>query len=320
MMGWFRQHPISICVVLLIISSTLFLVFNVSDFGFALPLRSKKLLALCVVGIAVGISTLIFQTVTNNPILTPALLGYDALYVLIKSLMVFFLGAAGLSTLSPLFKFSLEVVIMLGLSLLLFRLLFTKQNQDLTRLILVGVIFGVLFRSLSALVARLISPDEFITVQSVSYAQFNTINTQLLMISTVMCMACVVAVWRVRFACDILMLGRAFAINLGIDYQKLTLYLLVIIAILVSVSTALVGPITFFGLLVCALTNQLTSSMHHTKRLILVSLVSMLCLVGGQMLFEHILKMAGVLSVAIELIGGLVFLWLVLREFRHDNS
>lgn len=317
---WLKTHPIWLCLGVLMISSVLFLTLGVSDWGFALPLRGTKLLALMTVGFAIGTSTLLFQTLTHNPILTPALLGFDALYVLIKSLMVFFLGVASLASIPKLAQFSLEVGLMLGLSLMLFRLLFTKHSQDLTRLILVGVVFGVLFRSLSSLVARMISPDEFVTIQSASYAQFNTINTQVLGISMLICAAAAVVMYRLRHQCDILLLGKYPAINLGINYQKLTLLLLGLIALLVAVSTAMVGPVTFFGLLVCALTNQLSSSMHHGKHANQCQTLAMSCLVFGQLLFEYVLKMAGVLEVVIELFGGVMFLWLVFRQYNKKGS
>lgn len=314
------NHPKSIASIVLLISMILFLTINVhGHWNFALPLRSKKLLALMVVGYAIGVSTLLFQTLTHNPILTPSLLGFDSLYVLLQSLLVFFLGAISFTSLNPIAKFSLEIVLMFGASLLLFKLLFSKSSQDLTRLILVGVIFGVLFRSLSALIARLINPDDFVVVQSASYAQFNTINPQLLGISLFICIISALFIWHWRFQCDVLMLGKAQAINLGINYQRLAFGLLTVIAVLVATATALVGPVTFFGLLVCALTNRMARHMYHSERLILVSLVAMICLVLGQTVFEQILGMAGVLSVVIELAGGLVFLILIFMSQRRSS-
>ena len=313
-----KAHPKSISALILLISMILFLTVNVhGHWDFALPLRGKKLLALLVVGYAIGVSTLLFQTLTHNPILTPSLLGFDSLYVLLQSLLVFFLGAISFTSLNPITKFSLEIFLMFGASLLLFKLLFSKSSQDLTRLILVGVIFGVLFRSLSALIARLINPDDFVVVQSASYAQFNTINPQLLGISLFICVISALFIWRWRFQCDVLMLGKAQAINLGINYQRLAFGLLTVIAVLVATATALVGPVTFFGLLVCALTNRMARHMYHSERLILVSLVAMICLVLGQTVFEQILGMAGVLSVVIELAGGLVFLALIFMSQRR---
>lgn len=306
------DHPKSVASIILVIAMTLFLTLNVNGYwDFALPLRGKKLLALMVVGYAIGVSTLLFQTLTHNPILTPSLLGFDSLYVLLQSVLVFFLGAISFTSIDPIAKFMLEIFLMFGASMLLFQLLFSKTSQDLTRLILVGVIFGVLFRSLSALIARLINPDDFVVVQSASYAQFNTVNPQLLSISVIICGITGLFVWRWRYQCDVLMLGKAQATNLGINYQRLAFGLLTVIAVLVATATALVGPVTFFGLLVCALTNRLARNMYHSERLILVSLVAMICLVLGQTIFEQILGMAGVLSVVIELAGGLVFLLLI---------
>ncbi|WP_443542074.1 iron chelate uptake ABC transporter family permease subunit [Psychrobacter sp. T6-3] len=284
---------------------------------FALPLRGKKLLALMVVAYAIGVSTLLFQTLTHNPILTPSLLGFDSLYVLLQSLLVFFLGSISYTSIDPIAKFGLEIALMFGASLLLFKVLFSKRSQDLTRLILVGVIFGVLFRSLSALIARLINPDDFVVVQAASYAQFNTLNPKLLGVSLVICMLSAIVVWRWRYQCDVLMLGKPQAINLGINYQRLAFGLLSVIAVLVATATALVGPVTFFGLLVCALTNRITRRMYHSERLVLVSLVAMICLVLGQAVFEQLLNMAGVLSVVIELAGGIVFLLLIFMTHRR---
>ena len=311
-------HPILVATVILLLSALLFLTVNVNGhWDFALPLRGKKLMALMVVGYAIGVSTLLFQTLTHNPILTPSLLGFDSLYVLLQSLLVFFLGAIGFTGINPVAKFGLEVTLMFGASLLLFKVLFSKSSQDLTRLILVGVIFGVLFRSLSALVARLINPDDFVVVQSASYAQFNTVNPQLLGISIAICALSAVVIWRWRYQCDVLMLGKGQAINLGIHYQRLAFGLLTMIAVLVATATALVGPVTFFGLLVCALTNRLATTMSHSQRLVLVTLIAMICLVLGQAIFEQVLGMAGVLSVVIELAGGLVFLVLIFLTHRN---
>ncbi len=315
-----RRHPIISCALLLAVSCALFLTVNVvGNWQFVLELRTKKLLALMVVGFAIGTSTLLFQTLTHNPILTPALLGFDSLYVLIKSVMVFSLGSIGMAAIPATAKFSMEVLIMLGLSLLLFRLLFTKHSQDLTRLILVGVVFGLLFRSLSYLVARMIDPEEFVTVQAASYAQFNTVNADVLSFAIVLCIIAAAIMYRLRHQCDILLLGRLPAINLGIDYTRLSLKLLALIALLVAVSTAMVGPVTFFGLLVCALTNQLTRSMQHGTRLVLVSILAMTCLVFGQLIFEQLLGMAGVLEVVIELLGGLVFIVLIMHQYRRTR-
>lgn len=313
--------PVIISFVLLVISAILFMTLGANgNWDFVLGFRGEKLLALLIVGYAIGVSTLLFQSLTHNPILTPSLLGFDSLYILIQSVLVYFLGAINLFTNQPLLKFGLEIGLMIGASLLLFRLLFTRSNHDLSRLILVGIVFGVFFRSLSTLVARLINPEDFIVIQAASFAQFNTINSTLMYASLAICIISAILIWRWRYQIDILMLGRAYAINLGINYQSLALRLLIVIAILVATSTAFVGPVVFLGLLVCALTNRICQTMNHSERLVLASLISMLCLVMGQTLFERLLGMASVLSVVIELVGGITFIVLIFSQFRKQKS
>ncbi|PNK60096.1 iron chelate uptake ABC transporter family permease subunit [Psychrobacter sp. FDAARGOS_221] len=311
--------PVCLSLLLAVVSCVLFISLNAhGNWDFVIPFRSQKLIALMIVGYSIGVSTLLFQSLTHNPILTPSLLGFDALYVLIQSVLIYFLGTVNIFTHQPLLKFGLELLLMVGASLLLFRLLFTRSEQSLSRLILVGIVFGVLFRSLSNLVARLISPEDFVIVQALSFAQFNTINTTMMWVSLAVCAISAVFVWRWRYQIDVLLLGRNYAINLGIDYQALTLKLLVIIALLVATATSFVGPVIFLGLLVCALTNRISRSMYHSERLVLVSLVSIICLVLGQALFEQVLGMAGVLAVVIELLGGIVFIALILKQYRKQ--
>ena len=110
------------------------------------------------------------------------------------------------------------------------------------------------------------------------------------------------------------MLGRDQTVNLGINYTRNTLWILLWIAALTATSTAVVGPVSFFGLLVAALTNHLASSMKHAMRLPLAFCTAGILLVGGQTLFEHLLGMKAVLSVVVEFAGGLVFLYLILRK------
>lgn len=302
---------ILILSALLILSAALFLTWNAQGtWDFVLPLRAKKLAALLLVAYAVGVSTLLFQTITHNPILTPSILGFDALYVFLQTA----LGGLGYAQLAPLGKFSLELAAMLGGSLLLFSLLLKQGGRDLARMILIGVVFGVLFRSLSSLLQRMIDPEEFTAAQAATFASFNSVNTQMLAYSGVLMLISVPFLWRERHRLDVHLLGRDQVINLGIHYQRHTLWILFWIALLVASATATVGVVSFFGLLVCALVNAFSGSLKHSVRLPMAFLIAAVMLVLGQTVFEHLLGMKAVLSVVIEFVGGLVFLWLVLEK------
>lgn len=259
-------------------------------------------------------STQLFQTLTNNPILTPSILGFDSLYVFLQTLLVFTLGGVGYSSLPLTGKFGFELVIMMGGSLLLFYTLIKQGGRDLSRMILIGVIFGILFRSLSSLLSRMIDPEEFTAAQANMFATFNTVHSELLGIGAVVLLISAAVIWRERHRLDVYLLGRNQAINLGINYTRNTLWLLLWIAALVATATAVVGPVSFFGLLVAALANHFSPSVKHSVRLPMTFCVGGILLVGGQTIFEHFLGMQAVLSVVVEFAGGLVFLYLVLKK------
>ncbi|WP_373795789.1 iron chelate uptake ABC transporter family permease subunit [Neisseria dentiae] len=309
------KRSLWLAAALLLASCVLFLTLNANgNWDFILPLRAAKLASLLLVAYAVGVSTLLFQTVTNNPILTPSILGFDALYVFLQTLLVALLGGAGYTHLPVLGKFGFELAAMIGGSLLLFQMLLRQGGRDLARMILIGVIFGILFRSLSSLLQRLIDPEEFAVAQAYTFASFNSVNQQMLAISAAILFISAFWIWRERFRLDVLMLGRDQAVNLGIHYTRNTLLLLVWVAVLVATSTALVGPVSFFGLLVVALANHFAPNMKHSVRLPMAFLTAGILLVAGQTVFEHVLGMKAVLSVVVEFAGGLVFLWLVLKK------
>jgi iron complex transport system permease protein len=301
--------------VLVIVSIVCFMTLGAKgSWSFVLPFRGRKLLALCLVAYSVAVSTVLFQTVTNNRILTPSIMGFDALYVLIQTAIVFFLGIGALGTLNPQAQFVTEVLVMVGFSGLLFRWLFLGEERSLHLLVLVGIIFGILFRSLSQFMQRLLDPNAFNVLQDSFFASFATMDTSLLLVSSVIVVGVTTITWRLGHSFDVLSLGRSQAINLGIDYKRTVVIILTLVSILVAVSTALVGPITFFGLLVASLAHSLVGNSRHRFVLPAAVLLAIVCLVGGQTVLERVFAFDTALSIIIEFLGGIVFIYLVLRR------
>ena len=48
---------------------------------------------MAITGVAIAYSTVIFQTITHNRILTPSIMGLDSLYLLVQTVVIFFLGS-----------------------------------------------------------------------------------------------------------------------------------------------------------------------------------------------------------------------------------
>ncbi|NGP17413.1 iron chelate uptake ABC transporter family permease subunit [Devosia aurantiaca] len=301
--------------LLALLSIALFMTLGAKgNWSFVLGFRGKKLLSLVLVAYAVAVSTVLFQTVTNNRILTPSIMGFDALYMLIKTSTVFFLGVGALTSIDSQLQFVVEVLAMVTFSGLLFRWLFLGEERSLHLLVLVGIIFGILFRSMSALMQRMLDPGAFNVLQDTMFASFATTDPTLLGISTVIVLAVSVVGWRLMHSFDVLSLGRAHAINLGVDYKRTVAIILVLVAILVSVSTALVGPVTFFGLLIATLAHGLIGQSKHRYVLPAAVLLAIVALVGGQTLLERVFAFDTALSIIIEFLGGAVFIFLVLRR------
>jgi len=312
------SRPVLVLIILAalaVVSVTCFMVLGAKgSWSFVIPFRGRKLLALCLVAYSVAISTVLFQTVTNNRILTPSIMGFDALYVLLKTAMVFFLGAGALAGLDPQLQFGVEVVVMVAFSGLLFRWLFLGEERSLTLLVLVGIIFGILFRSLSQFMQRLLDPNAFNVLQDSFFASFATVEPTLLTVASAIVVLASLVAWRYGHSFDVLSLGRAQAINLGLDYRRVVSVILMLVAVLVAVSTALVGPITFFGLLVASLAHSLLGTSRHRYVLPAAALLAIVCLVGGQTILERVFAFDTALSIIIEFLGGIVFIILVLRR------
>lgn len=282
---------------------------------FVLGLRLSQLAGLAQVAVAVAVSTVIFQTITANRILSPSIMGLDALYLFCQTILVFVLGGVGYALLPSAWKFLGEVMLMMALSLALF-LPMLRRRSDMMLMILTGVVLGLLFRSLSALVARLIDPNEFAVLQGASFARFQSLDPELATIGAVVTLAGALIAWRMRHVLDVLALGRDTAIGLGLDWNRQVTGLLLLVACLVATSTALVGPLAFLGLLVVALAERICGTRKHAILLPAASAVSVIVLVGAQALGRWGVGGGTVISVIVEFAGGLVFLALLFSRRR----
>jgi iron complex transport system permease protein len=287
------------------------------SWDYALMQRSRRIAAMVVVGVAIAVSTVLFQTVTNNRILTPEIMGFDRLFVLIQTFGVFFLGAATVTTADPRLRFAVEVVVLVAFGAVLYRSLFGRTERDVHVLVLLGVVLGSVFTSLTLLVSRLIDPNDFLTLQDLLFASFNSVDRQLLALSAVVVGGVVLGVWRLLPRLDVVALGRDTALGLGVEHRRVVNRALLAVAVLVAVATALVGPVTFLGLLVANLARQLLGTHRHAWVLPGAALLAVLALAGGQLVLEQVFGFNSALSIVINFVGGIVFIALLLREPRQ---
>ncbi|CAH8226450.1 iron chelate uptake ABC transporter permease subunit VctG [Vibrio aestuarianus] len=287
---------------------------NLDNYQYFLSRRVPKVLAIVLAGIAIAQSSLAFQTITHNRILTPSIMGFDSLYMFVQVMVVVLFGGLSSYALNPYVNFSLSVAVMLAFSSLLFAFYFRRQQSNLMALLLLGVILGQLFSNISSFFIMLMDPNDFSSVQANMFASFNNVKVELVYWVTPLLLLVCFGLFQMHRLLDVFWLDNDNAVSLGVDVRLVTRNVLMLSAILIAISTALVGPVMFFGLLVTNLTREWFRSYQHQTLLIGCSAISVCALLSGQWLVEKVFQFETTLSVVINFIGGIYFLSLLLRN------
>lgn len=307
---------ISLLLLLTLFAIVIFMTINVTgNLSYILWRRSWIVLTMLLVAFAVSLATVLFQTITNNRLLTPSIMGFESLFILLQTLLVFFGDQFHTYWFVRIGKFVIETSLLIVFTLFLYRILFKKVRYNINLILIAGVILGTLFRSGASLLQRLLDPNEFAVLQSRLFATFTRATPELILFSLLIVLVIGAVLWLKRHQFDVLALGRDHAISLGINYCQLITVSLCLISILVAISTALVGPLTFLGLMVSNIAYLLTGSSKHKYLLPTTFLLASIALIAGQLILEYGLNMASSLSVVLELTGGIFFIYLILKRF-----
>ena len=115
---------------ILVVFVALFLVYGVdpNNIDYALSKRIPRVLAIALGGGCIAFSTIVFQTITNNQILTPSVLGLDSLYVLVQTVIVYVFGSSSILIANQNINFIINVGIMIVASILLYKVFLPKTS------------------------------------------------------------------------------------------------------------------------------------------------------------------------------------------------
>lgn len=293
---------------------------NANNYGFFLPRRAIKVVSVLLVSFCIGYSSVIFQTITNNKILTPSIMGLDSLYLFLQTFVIFVFGSSAIVMISEISHFLVTVAIMIAFSYVLYYILFEGENKDVHFLVLVGMVMGALFNSLASFMQVLLDPNEFLVLQGSMFASFNNINEKLVLICFFIIAFCAIIQIKDAKRLDVLSLGKAHATNLGIDYKKLVKKSLIIVSILVATSTVLVGPITFLGILLVSLSREFLQTYKNTYMQLGAFLIGCVGLFFGLFVVERLLNFSTTISVILNFVGGIYFIYLILKEAKNARN
>ena len=280
---------------------------NQKLFAYAMRIRTPKLIAMLITAFAIGSASIVFQSIINNTIVTPCLLGMDQLYSLIHT-AVFFVAVNANAA------FAVDLAIMGAVATVIYSYLFQKTNHNVLYVLLIGTVLTSFFSSIQTTLTRVMDPNEYDTLLTDLVASFSNVNSAILVLSVAV-LALVAFAFRKELALlDVLTLGKDQAINLGVDYDRCIRRLLLGVTLYIATATAMVGPLAFLGLIIANLSRQFLRTYRHSQLITGSVLFGMAVLIGGQLLVERVFVYSVPVSVFITVGGGVYFLYLLLTQ------
>lgn len=321
----YRKNIIKLIVIaliaIIIVAAFLFIgvkFHNHKLLRYAMKLRIPKVIAMIITAFAIGAATIIFQSVINNTIVTPCLLGMNALYTLIHTSVVFVLGSGSILFTNDNLSFLVDLVLMGIIATVVYSWLFKMTGHNVLYVLLVGTVLTSFFSSIQSTLTRVMDPNEYDTLLTSLVASFSNINSGIIIFSVII-LALIVVIFRKELALlDVITLGKEQAINLGVDYDRCIRRLLLAITLCIAVATAMVGPISFLGLIIANISRQLLKTYRHTQLIAGAALMGVIALIGGQFIVERVFVYSIPISVFITVAGGIYFLYLILKGSRHN--
>lgn len=316
-----NRKKLLIMLVLVIAAAALYMLINVNFenqklLNYAFKIRYPKLIVMLITAFAIGGASMVFQSIINNTIVTPCLLGMNSMYSLIHTAVVFFAGSGSILAVNANLSFGVDLIIMGILATLVYSYLFKKTKYNVLYVLLIGTVLTSFFSSIQTTLTRVMDPNEYDTLLTSLVAGFSNINTEIIIFSVIVLVAVIFFLRKDLALLDVITLGKDQAINLGVDYDHCIRRLLLGVTLFIAVATAMVGPISFLGLIIANLSRQLLKTYRHTELILGSALFGMLVLAGGQLLVEHVFTYSVPISVFITLGGGIYFLYLLIAKRR----
>lgn len=296
----------------------LFYIFFDIKSQYIFNLRLKKMAAIILVCYATAYSTVAFQSITNNNILTPSIMGLESLYIFIQTIAIFFVGSSSLSKMTGMTEFLFSLFLMVVFALIVYVYLFEKLSANVNMVVLCGMILGGLFGSLSGFMQVLLDPNEYLILQGKIFASFNTIGFDYLNISAIVIAIILFTLIFFMNKLDVLSLGKKNAISLGLNYGVFVKIIFALIAILVSISTVLVGPMTFLGIIIVSITRHFLQSYKHIYKTIGATLIGIILVVSSMLIMEKVFSYDTAVSIIINFVGGIYFIYLIIKENKKN--
>ncbi|MEN2384273.1 iron ABC transporter permease [Comamonas sp. A7-5] len=275
-----------------------------------MDIRLPRTAAALLAGGLLGLAGAVAQGVFRNPLADPYLLGSASGASLGVALAMAALGVSPFA-LAGLARWGVTGAAFAGAVLaVVLTLVLAKGVQNTMRLLLAGVVVGVVLGAAASLVL-LMNPDIMQAMQSfmlgsTAFAGWNACALMLWVLMPALVLACSLS--RVL---DGLALGEATAHSLGLPLAPLRLLLIVLLALATGTAVAQTGLIAFVGLAAPHLVRSMVRALHRWL-LVLSSLMGAVLLLAADLLARWLIAPQELpVGVLTAVLGGSYLLWLM---------
>lgn len=278
-----------------------------------IDIRAPRTLGAFLAGGLLGLAGAVAQGLFRNPLADPFLLGSasgSSLGVAVA------LASFGVS------PFATQWVVRLGLtgaafigavSAVLLTLALARGVQHTLRLLLAGVVVGVVLGAFSSLVT-LLSPDIFQAMQGFMLGSTGFVGWVACSVMGAVLLPCALFAWVLARVLDGLALGEATAMTLGLPLGTLRMALIALLALATGTAVAQTGLIAFVGLAAPHLVRSVVKTMHG-KLIILSSLMGGVLLLLADILARSLIAPQELpVGVLTAVLGGSYLLWLMRKK------
>ncbi|OJU06945.1 MAG: ABC transporter permease [Acidovorax sp. 65-7] len=290
-------------------------------------IRLPRTLGAWCAGALLGLAGAVAQGLFRNPLADPYLLGSASGASLgVATALAMMGGAAGMvgsaKGAAVAMVFSGHWLVRLGLTgaafagavlAVLLTLALARGVQHTLRLLLAGVIVGVVLGAFTSLIL-LLSPDSLQAMQAFLLGSTGFVGWTSCLLMAGVWLLCVVAAWALSRVLDGLALGEATAHSLGLPLAPLRAALVAVLALATGTAVAQTGLIAFVGLAAPHLVRAVVK-VPHGRLMGLASLMGGVLLAGADLLARGLIAPQELpVGVLTAVLGGGYLLWLMHRR------
>ena len=282
-----------------------------------LEYRLPKLVIACLVGMSLSIAGMMMQTLFQNPMAEPYILGVSSGASLGVAICILGQSLFALS-IKDYFSGNFAIIIFAlagSISTMLIILGVSQRIKQIATLLIVGLMFSSFTSAFVNVLAYFSTAEELKRFTFWNLGSLGNISWQQIGFIAPLLLGTIGASFLLNKSLNTLLMGENYAKSMGINLKKIKFIIILVTCMLVAVCTAFVGPIAFVGLAVPHITRMIYKTTNHFNlfigNIVLGALILILCDIICQLPGEQfVLPINAVTSI----LGAPLVIYLILKN------